>query len=316
MAKKYIMILAAVLCMAACSQDETATETDEGQWVKVTLACKGDLSASDSPMTRAATASRDLYGITVYRDGKGFAYGVFDTFDGATINLKTGSKYRFKCTLIKDAKDKLYFRYSNEDNSYRYSYTYPFQWSGSDLTNKFNYSTYFDDYVSGRVVSTTSGNGTYCAEIDRFYGEVNNYTPTVDGVLELELKRVSLGIKLKLTGITDGSAKVTCSNSYNTFINETGITANMETEPRMFSLYDIENAWKYADSDYQEQVKVSVVWTRSVGIVQDLGTQTVSVKRNAMNIIHIKLSSDDSNIDVGVDPEKGDMGDEDEDLNT
>lgn len=309
MIKKYLFIMLAVVGFVGCQQDEAYS--DEAQEViTVSLKLNGEISTDESPITRADTESRDLIGIAVYKGTSEFAYGIFDNMNDVKINLLAGNKYQFKCTLIKDAKDILYFN-GDETSKYRFSYTYPFHVGNIYCNAPFRYGS-FDDCVQCKYVSTDYNSKTYCAKIDRFYGEANEYTPTVNGVVNIDLKRVSFGIKVKVTGITDGSVDVTCKNSYNTFVSQTGLTSNFESSGKMFSLYNIIDAWQYADSDYQEQIQVSVVWTRGVGIVQDLGTQTVYVKRNAMNIVHIKLSSDDSDVEVGVDPEDEDMDDEEE----
>lgn len=316
--KKYMFMLFAALAVAGCSQDDSLLEEEpKSEMVTVSLNLGGDITSEESPITRADTESRDLIGIAVYKGTQLFACGIFDNLSNVTINLLTGAKYRFKCTLIKEAKDKLYFYTTAENSLYRFYYTFPFQYQ--TICNQWFYtikSTQSEFLDVSYVSITKSDSKDYCRAIDRFYGEVNDYTPTVNGVVNIDLKRVSFGLKVKVSGITDGSAAVTIKNNYNTFASLSGLSTAYEGAGEMFSMYNITDAWKYADIDYQEQIQVSVVWTRGIGIKQDLGTKTINVKRNAMNIVHIKLSSDDSDVDVGVDPEEGDMGDEDEDLNT
>lgn len=319
MMKNYLILLFVALGIVGCSQDETITE-GSNEMITVSLKLNGEISSTESPITRADTESRDLIAIAVYKiktnnTTEKFAYGIYDNLNNVTINLLAGFKYKFKCTLIKDAKDKLYFSTQDETSTSRFYGTYPFR-SNEICNAPFIYKTYYNDYSSENYVSTSGYQSqNYCAKIDRFYGETNDYTPTVNGVVTIDLKRVSFGLKVKVTGITDGSADVTCKKgSYNTFVSQTGLTSNYESAGEMFSMYNIYDAWQYANSDYQEQVQVSVVWTRGVGIVQDLGTQNVYVKRNVMNIIHIKLSSDDNDVDVGVDPEDDDMDDEEDEI--
>lgn len=309
--KKYIFLLAVAFTLFGCSQDE-ANDNQESDIITVSLKLNGEIMSSESPITRADTESRDLIGITVYKGTNKFAYGIFDNMNDVKINLQAGSKYRFKCTLIKDAKDKLYFSTSDEMSSYRFSQTNPFKCQ-LRCNNPFSYSTSFSDYLSNSYVSIKGEyTSDYCTNIERFYGELSNYTPTVNGVVNIDLKRVSFGLKVKVTGITDGSVNFTCNNSYNTFDSQTGLTANYEGTAKMFSLYNIYNAWQYADADYQEDVNVSVTWTRSVGVTEDLGTKTVKVKRNALNIIHIKLTANGDGAGVGVQEEARVMSNESE----
>lgn len=309
--RRYVFLFALALIIMGCSQDD-ANQTDN-DIIKVSLKLNGDIVSSDSPITRADTESRDLIGITVYKGTQQFAYGIFDNLDDVSIYLKAGSNYKFKCTLIKEAKDKLYFSSTSETSTERFKYTDPFSWR-IKCNDPFTYSTSFTDDLNSGYVSCGYSSGSLCTPIDRFYGELAEYSPTVNGVVNIDLKRVSFGLQLKVTGITDGSVDVTCKNDSKTFDSQTGLIADYESTATLFSMKSIYNAWQYADADYQEQVKVSVKWTRGVGVTQDLGTKTVNVKRNCLNIIHVKMSSNDDGASVGVRTETTAMGNEAESL--
>ena len=316
--KKYIFILFSLL-FCACSENEIINAIDseltqEDSIITVRLNIVGDVQTSETPLTRAKeTESTDVMGIIVTNGNSNFAYGLFDCWDNLSFRLKAGTKYNFYCTMITDAKNKLSwstYRYSeitDEYPFYLFSKSYNLKFHSND---KYPYVSRLKDgrsVIPGKVAQ-------YNNPIERFYGEVTDYTPTVDGVIDLPLKRVSFGLKVKVSGITDGSVSVTCKNNYNTFYSNSNITSNIESEGQLFSMYNIYDAWQYADTDYQEPVELSVVWTRGNGIVQDLGTKTAYVKRNVMNIIKVRLSKNDTDVDVDVDPEKGDMGGEEEDL--
>ena len=57
-----------------------------------------------------------------------------------------------------------------------------------------------------------------------------------------------------------------------------------------YSFNNIVDAWTY--DDYTENLTVSMKWMRGVGIEQDLGSQVIQVKRNALNTITIALDTD------------------------
>jgi len=312
--KKVILAILCPLLLAGCSQDDRLSEPAESQEVyTVRLNLNGDIQTEDSPLSRAETESRDLYGIQVYKDGKGFAAGMFDNTDNITINLLAGGSYKFVCTAIKEGKDILY------NPGYSYGLSGCFYCPGNfrlwDNSNSFLYSAsgIMRELNSSYTYYTpTSSDTKRCAEIDRFYGELDGYTPSVNGVVNLELKRVSFGIKVNVSNITDGNVAVKCYNSSNTFVDVSGLTANYESEGKLFSMYDIYNAWQYADS-YTENITLDVTWNRGVGVTQKW-SKTIQVKRNAMNTVRIKLSADDSDVGVGVTPEGGEMGDEEEDI--
>lgn len=312
------------LFLWSCNQEELMVEQDNNKEVyTIRLNLNGDIQTEESPLSRAETESRDLYGIQVYKDGKYFAAGMFDNIDNITVNLLAGGKYKFVCTAIKDGKDKLCYSanygYSPVSTYYRntnvfYCYYGKTLWANS---NKFYYSTnssYAMDYLNNSYTtySTTSNSTKRCAEIDRFYGEINGYTPKVDGVVNLDLKRVSFGIKVKVSNIIDGNVTVKCYNDDNTFINETGLTSDYETVGKIFAMQDIYSAWQYASS-YIENITMEVIWNRGVGVTQSW-KKTIQMKRNAMNVIRIKLGAGDNDNGVGITPEQGEMGNEEEDI--
>ena len=314
--KKYIILFIWAFSLFGCSQDETDNNRED-KIITVSVKLNGEISSGESLITRTETDSQDLIGIIVYKwsgsNWQGFAYGLFDNLDNVTINLLAGSKYKFKCTLIKDAKNKLF------KNTDIYSRTcYPF-WGTSNstfnnLNSPFSYTTGVYDYLQKDEVTIANNSHRCCIDIDRFYGELENYSPTVDGIVNINLKRVSFGLQVKVTGISDGTVDVTVKHkdAAVTFVSQTGLSSNYESAATMYSMYHITNAWQYADADYQEPINVSVKWTRSVGVTEDLGTKTVNVKRNSLNIIHIKLTANGDGAAVGVREESASMGNESE----
>lgn len=306
--KYFIMTIwtALLLSMVGCSQEEIPSLSEESaEIVPVKISLGGDLiQTEESPLSRAETESRDLYGIQVYRGGDYFAYGMFDNTNDITINLLADGIYSFECTAIKDGKDVL--------DSY---YTWPFRCYGalSDL-GFFEYSWYhFEDLDTN---SAGIGNyGRYCREINRYYGRLSNYTPSVNGVVNMELKRVSFGIKLKVTNLQEGTVSVTCKNDYNTFINKSGLTSDYESEGEVYSMANVYDAWQYAANDYTEPLILTVTWDREGGLISDTWTKTIQVKRNVMNTIRIKMGTDEKeDTGIGVTPEGGDEGEEEEEI--
>ena len=301
MKAKYILQILPLLFMfgmVGCSKDDIPS-TDEPKEYNVSLKFNGEITTADTPLTRG-TATNDLIGVQVYQDEKAFAYGLFDNVDDININLHSGHTYKFVVTVVKDGKNKIY------KNSYK-EYTNPF--IGTDYTrpkvqNKFTYSASITLTGLGKGKSgKAAGVDEDYPATDRFYGEVENYTPTENGVVAIDLKRTAFGLKYEVSGITDGTVSVKISNTSRTFFSNTAITADYQSEEEIFTFSDVYSAWKYADN-YTESITVQASWLRGVGINQDLGSKTVQIKRNAMNIIRIKLGAVDYDGNIGIEVEE------------
>ena len=181
--------------------------------------------------------------------------------------------------------------------------------------NTFHYSSYAGMILLSFGPIILQGGSSYgipvsCyPEVDRYYGKSGSYVATYGNTtpVTIEMKHVVFGLKYKITGITDGSVSITIKNDDKTFFEQTGITADFTSEQKLYCFTDILSAWQYADG-YAENVTVSMTWARGVGVTQDLGSQVVQVKRNAMNTINISLGSDDGGAKLGVNPENAEMG--------
>lgn len=292
------LLLVAILC--SCSKEDTSIQ-EEDKYYTVSLNFNGDITTADSPLTRG-TATDDLYGLIVWEDGSCFGYGLYDNVDDMKVRLLSSKKYKFVVTAVKNGKNILYNNV----------YDKPFYVT---LTNKLvtGYNNTFSDmYGCFKSGYSRMKDGSYYSypETDRFYGEVDNYTPTEGGVVNMDLKRTALGLQYKISGVSDGTVTVTIKNNSRTFFTKSDITADYTSEEKVITFYDVYSAWQYADN-YTEKVTVSASWARGIGITQDLGSKEVVVKRNRMNIIHIKLATDESGNKLGIDVESDeDMNDE------
>ncbi len=280
----------------ACNnQDEIAIKDESDDMVTVSLNLGGELNVSESPLTRAFDSSKDLCGIEVYKGTSRFAWGLFDDFSNVKINLLKGHKYKFVCLLVKDGQNILY---SDRYNNYGHYY-YPYY----ELANNvFEYTNSSSFSLQSGYYRLKNGNGyvNYDYPIaDSYYAELADYTPEVDGTINLELKHVVFGLQYKVTGITDGSVAVTIKNAKQIFVSKSNIASDFVSDEQIITFYDRQSAWQYADN-YTENLTLGVKWTRENGIVQDLGTTEVQVKRNVMNILHIKLGASDGSATIGI----------------
>lgn len=303
--------LAALLVLLACGGNETINGNEEPQVepqlkeYTVSLKMGGEVTTSESPLARAETASDDLYGVevTYYNENDSrcaFAHGLFDNVDDMKVNLLKGiTTYKIQVLLVKNGKNLIY----NNDGSYNK----PFgsNYGGTPIMNKFNYaqgstSGYHSfDYLTEGEMSIADREKMKYPEASFYYGEVNNYTPEVNGTVDIDLKHTAFGLKYEVTGITDGTVSVTISNNERSLFSNSSITEDYTSEEKIIAFYDTYSAWQYADN-YTENLTVSVKWTRGVGVLEDKGSKTIQVKRNVMNVVRIKMSADDGSATFGI----------------
>lgn len=292
---KLFQILSLLLVATFCScSKEDAPVQEEDKFYTVSLKFNGDITTADSPLTRG-TATDDLYGLMVWQDRSFFGGGLYDNIEDMKVRLQSSKKYKFVVTAVKNGKNVLYY-----NGSYA-----PFKYV---LSNKLNSnSNYYSSFKSGYSRMKDQIYYDY-PETDRFYGELDNYTPIENGVANIDLKRTAFGLQYKVSGVSDGTVTVTIGNSDQTFFRKS-ITADYTSEEKVITFKDVYSAWQYTDN-YTEKVTVSASWARGIGFTQNLGSKEVVVKRNRMNIIHIKLATDESGNNLGIDVESDDMNNE------
>ena len=145
--RRFVFLLSALLASSILwtgCQKADQVKFDSGEEVTVSLNLTGDFDAdvSQQPLTKAE-ATNDAYAINVYYDKEGdgyqndlYAYGLFDNVADMTITLLSNHKYKFYCSLVKDAKSTLY--YGQAFNNTYSGYAYPFQTNSSNSTNSTN----------------------------------------------------------------------------------------------------------------------------------------------------------------------------------
>lgn len=326
---RILLAIFATIIFIGCNK-EPIFESERGDLIPVSLSVSGEVSVQESPIfTRSEnTESRDLYGVQVLQDGQPYACGLFDNISDMQVYLHSGKSYKILCTLVKNGKDIIdYYSFSATPGyiSYRSvgtvnnktyqiqvvnkqeGFSFPFALFVSTtsvyngrvfgLGNSFIYSSqerlsFLSDGAVDNDGSMTSNSGYIgYPNITRYYGESDNYIAHSSGqIISIPMKHVGFGIKYTVTGVTDGSAAITIKNNDKTFFTKNDINSSFSSEEKVFQFSDVESAYAYADN-YTENITVSMTWLRGVGVNQDLGSQVVQVKRNAMNYIKVALST-------------------------
>lgn len=289
--------------LTACAKDESEIIEDVPQTCTVFLAPSRDIDVIDEPLSRSASTN-DIYGINVYydkeKDGKLddiYGYGLFDNIEDMTIPLLTGYKYKFVCSLVKDGKSKLF--YGKIGNVSYSGYHSPFQKNSNSSTileNKFilgdgtylagidKGTAYLKDKSSSSFVTTTY------PEIERFYGELADYSPTVNEKVVIVLKKTIFGAKFIIEGIQDGTLTASCLVNGSVDIwSKTTNSDDIGTET-IYSYSDVYNCWK---NELNLSAKVTLSFVSNRGAMWNLSSsKDIVFKRNIMTTVKIKVSPD------------------------
>lgn len=161
-------------------------------------------------------------------------------------------------------------------------------------------------------------------ETDRYYGETTDYVPTEGGVVSIEMKRCVFGMKLNVTGVTDGSLTIffddessnsSTSNSYAYFFYD-DITSDYSTEEAIYTFEDIYQCWSDAmlGNTYYKNMYMHVIWERGNSVTQTLETKQVSFKRNVLTTVNVTLNGASDENGFNLDIESGEMTDENVDF--
>lgn len=315
----FIMILCACalssLSFYSCSQESTSSSQGltNAKSYTVHLGLGGEITdISTSPLTKAAVADSNLYGIQVYScpatsssspTYTQYAYGLFNDKSAMTVNLLQGYIYKFACTMVVNGKNKLL--------NYGSGYYYPF-W-GKDNTvqpnNLFTYST--GDGFSGlaRGSSFLSSNRKIYdrPNIDRYYGELTGFTPAENASASISMKRVAFGAKFIADGLTDGKLKISMQEAPDIYITYPDTTVQ-----DIFTFYNnnyYSNPMSWTQDGYSETVSTSITWIKADGATIPLATQDITFKRNMLTTITVKVNDTSSKNGIDINQETTSMGD-------
>lgn len=311
-----------VLMSIGCQKAEQE-KVGAGEPVTVSLNIAGDFNVdvSQDPLSKAPTSSNDAYAINVYydKDGDGlqddiYAYGLFDNVADMTITLLSNHKYKFICTLVKDARTTLY--YGQAFNNTYSGYAYPFHTTASNstqITNSFiiGTSTYFSGLGSGKshIITTTAPstrNYTVYPKVNRFYGVTSGYEPVPNGTVSIYLKRAVFGAKFVVTGLQEGSLSIDAKNATHGSFYTSIWHANGESAETIYTFPNVSDVYS---NDLPLVATVSLSYDSDRGSLWDIGgSKDIQFKRNVMTTVNIDLNPDLSGAIFSITEEE--MGEE------
>lgn len=316
--------VAVVFCCMSTGCSKTVVNEPESDIYTVSLGMGGEiLEVTDEPLTRG-NEETDLYGIQVYSTPNRnvaenetvtwtrYAYGLFATNKNININLLKGNRYKFVATMIVDGQNKV--------KNYNGGYSFPFFISGtnngfSEIGTQFDYQAadYFSGLDSGNTSISTDGNSYSHAPVERFYGELVNYTPGKNNdKAMIKMKRVSFGAKFMAKGklAKEGQLEIQITDAPKMLLD---LTTSDKSISEIYTFKRVVNA--YVDNNYSETIAVTLNWHKDDGTIFPLGTHEIEFKRNRTTVIQISIDNDQASGELGVEIDDVDMTEDDDIIN-
>ena len=203
----------------------------------VRLSFGGDfISETEEPLLRADDA-QTYVGINVFRTEKGnneakeekYAYGLFGSKEGISIDVLTGYTYRFESSILIDDVDKLYI--TNGLVPFPFKLNYQQNLTGSPIgfdkedMGGFVYTVldksgqvsddikrnYLSELYSGIAtvdvgedLTKVPGVDSYYPRVKRYYGECDAFDPGLTTGVEVNMDYKCFGLKFELVNLPSG----------------------------------------------------------------------------------------------------------------
>jgi len=270
-----MVLMAVLMCVnfAACSSEEA--EPNFSEKVTVNFDFTGHLlDIQDTPLGRAA--SDDLYGIQVYTitntgDKLPYAYGCFTSLENVTLDLIKSQKYKFEATVIIEG-------YEN-----------------ASLAGDFSWNDFKDEVMGKFTYKTTTkiepgSIGSYAnLPYDRYYGILEEYSPTENGTVTIDTKRMSYGIKFIAENMNNGYLTIAYDYGANKTVN---LTTDAPTHEQIYTIYaTLSNVYKFYDT-YSTTISATITWKQNDDDTgTPLGTFSITIKPNVKSVVKINVSS-------------------------
>ena len=316
-AKYFLLALCAVLFGAtSCESVENLGEapmTPSAEYYTVSLGFEGDIEVGYEPLRGAE--NNDLYGINVYTapaNAEGtpswtnYAYGLFDDPTNIKIDLLVGYQYKFEASMVKDGKEKV--------TKYVDGYSYPFYANGhTPISTSFNYGLSNMGWLDSGYTSLAKDNKSYYRlNAERYYGELEGYTPSYNGKATIELGRTSYGVKFIAQGQSAGVGALEIQMTDSPLVKYNLAESNEYFD--VYTFYNVRSAW--LKSDYTETAAVNINYIREDETVVPLGSHTLTFKRDKITTVTINIGYGGAENGIGLNVAWGDEMEEDSELAT
>lgn len=225
--------------LSACKSDfdpledgnhRTHREKEKPMMKTIRMSFGGDYINESEEYLMRADDGNTFVGINVFYTKKNeenavekpYAYGLFSSANGISIDLLTGFTYRFEATILIEREDKLYENgnpikyaepfldnngdsggYFTKDNMGSFIYLYLKNTESQFYFKMLNKGTAY--VVAGDEAAIPKGDFRF-PRVKRFYGTLSGFDPSITTGVEIGMNYRSFGLKLVLKSIPGSSS--------------------------------------------------------------------------------------------------------------
>lgn len=283
--KLFIFQLVVILAMSVtgCSSVEEpllSGDPADAKTYQVKIGFSGEITnIIESPLTKVGEA-KDWYAFQVYSapeddpygSYQAYAYGFFDNKSDMVINLKEGYKYKFDVSMVVDGSEKV--EYFSLENAGWTSIGNSFFITSQERV-RYMYEGYL--YLQDPFETFDRPN------VDRFFGSTKGYVPTQGGSVNIDMKRVSFGVKFVAKNFMEGSLELSVEGA-----PILSLDASSGTEIQdIISFNYLSSA--FSEDNYTEEIPVNIVWVKPDNVRVPIASESIAFKRNKLTTIEFTV---------------------------
>lgn len=274
-------------------------EVDE--LVTIGFNLKADIDISEIPLIiTKAVELEQTYAVQIFEYSSNtnsllpYAYGIFDNVSKMSVTMKKGKKYKIYVGLFFDFFNNYKFGsnsstfYTQPNNVFVYSQDWVFcHWIQ-------NLSTGHDMFFR----KSSSSADRSMIECDSYCGIVDEFLPKENDVVDVQLIRSSFGIKINVTGMTEGRLvwegnAITPGTGYNSTFQICSIEYPTTSYEQIFTIAQFLRNSTTLDN----HLNFYLCYYDSNNNKQILNQNSITIHRNKKSVINITLQSE-SNSDA------------------
>lgn len=274
----YLFCAFATTIVVSCSKTETAIDTPEPEMFEVKIGVSGAFMSEQTNLTKSGN-TKALVGINVWSSPvdsdvyTNYAYGVYDC-DEIVVSLLSGYKYKFDVRSTYDYDKVIDSDGVSTKTDSPFSKCIRGLSFVGEITNTFKYTS--DEYVYPYAMGYMP--------IELYYGEIDNYVPSDDASISVDLVKMSYGLSVEAQNLSTGYMSVTVGEVYQTF----PVTLTVES-PSYYSIRAMRNLHR-AYVGNSEEIPVSAELHTDDNVTIPIGSTTIRVSRNKLTKLKINAN--------------------------